>query len=82
MDLHGLSDLREGPVRTDQHKDKHDASCRFLAVCVAEVALGVMLWTGSDFALHASYALLPFELSFWIGFALPLGPLLGMARVV
>jgi hypothetical protein len=27
-------------------------------------------------------ALLPFELAFWIGFALPLGPPLGLARAI
>ncbi len=54
----------------------------FLAVCVAEVAAGVLLWTDSSFAVPASFALLPFELVFWIGFALPFGLLLGLARVV
>lgn len=54
----------------------------FLAVCIAEVALGVMLWAGTPYAPTASFGLLPFELVFWIGFALPLGPLLGIARVV
>ena len=39
-----------------------------------------MLWTGASYAPAVGYALLPFELVFWIGFALPLGPLLGMAR--
>ena len=29
-----------------------------------------------------SYLLLPFELFFWIGFALPFGPPLGIARTV
>jgi hypothetical protein len=52
----------------------------FLIVCIAEVALGVMLWAGTPYAPAASYALLPFELAFWIGFALPFGPLLGIAR--
>lgn len=54
----------------------------FLSVCVAEVALGVMLWAGTPYAPAVSYALLPFELVFWIGFALPFGPLLGIARTV
>ena len=52
----------------------------FLFVCIAEVAVGLMLWAGTPNALIVSYALLPFELAFWIGFALPLGPLLGIAR--
>ena len=53
----------------------------FLAVCVAEVAVGVLIWADAPYASVASYALLPFELVFWIGFALPFGPLLGIARV-
>jgi hypothetical protein len=54
----------------------------FLAVCVAEVVLAVMLWTGAPHAAATGYALLPIELVFWIGFALPFGPLLGVARTV
>ena len=54
----------------------------FLSVCVAEVALAVMLWTDAPHAATVSYALLPFELVFWVGFALPLGPPLGIARTV
>ena len=54
----------------------------FLAVCVADVAVAVMLWTDAPHAAALSYALLPFELAFWIGFALPLGPPLGITRTV
>lgn len=52
----------------------------FLSVCVAEVALAVMLWAGAPHAAAVGYALLVLELPFWIGFALPVGPLLGIAR--
>jgi hypothetical protein len=52
----------------------------FLAVCVAEGAVGVQLWRGAPRAPAASHALLPFELAYWIGFALPFGPVLGVAR--
>jgi hypothetical protein len=54
----------------------------FLSVCIVEVALAVMLWIGAPHAAALSYALLPFELDFWIGFGLPLGPPLGIARTV
>ena len=54
----------------------------FLTVCAAEVALAVVLWAGTTYAPALSYALLPLELFFWIGFALPFGPLLGLARTV
>ena len=50
-------------------------------MCVAEVALSVLIWADAPYASVVSYALLPFELVFWIGFALPFGPLLGIARV-
>ncbi len=53
----------------------------FVAVCAAEVVLGVLLWVDAPHAALLSYLLLPFELAYWIGFALPFGPLLGIARV-
>ena len=52
----------------------------FVAVCAAEVVVGVLLWGGSTIAPWLAFALLPVELLFWIGFALPFGPLLGLAR--
>ena len=54
----------------------------FVLVCAAEVVVGVMLWAGSDLGLWLALALLPLELAFWIGFALPFGFLLGLARTV
>ncbi|MFI7067528.1 hypothetical protein ACIBL3_41490 [Kribbella sp. NPDC050124] len=50
----------------------------FLAVCVAEVVLGCLLWTRRGAVL--AFALLPIELAFWIGFALPIGPLTALLR--
>lgn len=52
----------------------------FLIVCIAEVVLATMLWRNAPHAAAVSYALLPFEFVFWIGFALPVGPPLGIAR--
>jgi hypothetical protein len=54
----------------------------FVLVCAAELAVGVMLWDGSATALWLAMALLPFEVAFWVGFALPFGFLLGLARTV
>ena len=54
----------------------------FLLVCVAEVVLAVLVWSGAPRAATSSWVLLPFELAFWFGFALPFGPVLGLARVV
>ena len=52
----------------------------FVLVCAAEVAVGVLLWRDDDPALWLALALLPVELAFWVGFALPFGPVLGLAR--
>ena len=54
----------------------------FLGVCLVEVAAGAMLWSDAPGAHLLSLVLLPFEFAFWIGFALPLGPPLGIARTV
>jgi hypothetical protein len=54
----------------------------FLLVCLAEVAVGVMLLIDVPHAASASYLLLPFEFAYWIGFALPFGPPLGIARTI
>lgn len=52
----------------------------FLLVCLAETVLASLLWAGHPVAGRMSHALLPVELVFWIGFALPVGPPLGLAR--
>ena len=52
----------------------------FLFVCLAETVLAGLLWTDHPVAGRMSHALLPVELVFWIGFALPVGPPLGLAR--
>lgn len=54
----------------------------FVAVCAAEVAVGALLWSGRPAGPWLALALLPLEMVFWIGFALPFGPLLGVARTV
>ena len=54
----------------------------FLLVCAAEVALGVLLVQGVSYAPVAGYLILPVELVFWIGFALPFGPVLGIVRTI
>jgi hypothetical protein len=54
----------------------------YLLVCAAEVAAGWMLWQHRRVGRLLALALLPVELVFWIGFALPFGPVLGLARTV
>ena len=52
----------------------------FVLVCSAELVVGWMLWRRKRAALAISLALLPLELAFWLGFALPVAIALGLAR--
>lgn len=52
----------------------------FLAVCVAECVAGWLMWGYSRSGAILALALLPFGLVFWIGFSLPFGPILAIAR--
>ena len=54
----------------------------FLGVCGLEVLTGWLLWRGRRAGAVLAVALLPIELAFWIGFALPFGPPLGLARAI
>jgi hypothetical protein len=54
----------------------------FAAVCAGELIVGVMLWRDATVGLWLALMLLPFEMFFWVGFALPVGPLLGVIRTV
>jgi hypothetical protein len=54
----------------------------FLVVCGLEVVMGGLLWRGLRAGAVLAVALLPFEFAFWIGFALPFGPPLGLARAI
>lgn len=51
----------------------------FVLVCAAEVVVAAFLWRRRS-GLRLALALLPVELTFWIGFALPAGPVSGLAR--
>jgi hypothetical protein len=53
-----------------------------VGVCAAEIALGVLILQGAPSVRAASSALVPFELGFWVGFALPFGFVLGLVRVL
>lgn len=54
----------------------------FAGVCALECVDGWLLWTGRRPGRVLSWALLPAEFTFWIGFALPFGPPLGILRAV
>lgn len=51
----------------------------FLLVCIAELIAGVLVLTDAPHASLVSFTVLPIALVFWIGFALPIGPPLGIA---
>jgi hypothetical protein len=52
----------------------------FLLVCAAELIAGWLLWQHRRAGAVLALALLPPEVAFWIGFDLPAGPVLGLAR--
>jgi hypothetical protein len=54
----------------------------FTLLCAVEAVAGVLLWNGARAGLVLSFALLPFEIAFWIAFALPIPPLIGVVRLV
>jgi hypothetical protein len=54
----------------------------FLVVCVAQLVAGGMLVMDAPYASLLSWVLLPFEFAFWIGFALPVGIVLGLVAAV
>ncbi len=51
-------------------------------MCVAEVGLAVAIVRQSPWAAKASNSLLPFELAYWTGFALPFGSVFGLGRIL
>ena len=54
----------------------------FALVCAAEVGAAWLLWRGRRAGAVLALVLLPAEFAFWIGFALPFGPPLAVARTV
>lgn len=54
----------------------------FAAVCGAEVVAGSLLWPDRPAGRKLALALLPVEVAYWVGFALPAGPVLGAVRTV
>jgi len=54
----------------------------FLAVTLLAAWAGWLVWNGSKAGAAFALLLLPIEAVFWIGFALPIPWLIGVARVV
>lgn len=54
----------------------------FLLVCLLEALSGWLLWGARPSGAILALALLPVEAVFWVGFALPIPPVLALARTV
>lgn len=78
----GFPSYGEGPFEAIGIRSTVPLLGLFLLVCAAEVVLGWLLWRRRRVGLRLALVLLPFEFAFWIGFALPLGPVFGIARTV
>jgi hypothetical protein len=53
----------------------------FTALCALEAYAGWLLWSGEPVGARMTLLLLPFEAVFWAGFALPIPPLIAVARL-
>lgn len=76
----GFPTYGHGPFETNGIPTTVPLLLGFLIVCALEVGIGAYLWRPHRCAYWAALALLPIETVYWIGFALPVGPVLGAAR--
>jgi hypothetical protein len=53
----------------------------FAALAAVELFAGVLVWHGEQVGALITLALLPIELAFWAGFAVPIPPLTAVVRV-
>lgn len=53
----------------------------FAALSALELFAGYLLWQGEPLGAVITIALLPIEVLFWAGFAVPIPPLVGVARI-
>ena len=77
----GFPTYGEGPFEHIGHPTTLGLLVGFVVVCAAEGTVGVLLLADWHPALWLSLAILPFELAYWAGFALPFGFILGAARI-
>lgn len=76
----GFPTYGDGPFENLGLRTSVPLLAAFELVCAAEIVTGWLLWRRRPAGETLSLALLPPELFFWVGFALPFGPLLGVAR--
>lgn len=53
----------------------------FAALCALEAYAAWLLWNGAQVGALLTLALLPIEIVFWAGFAVPFPPLIAVARL-
>jgi len=53
----------------------------FAALCALEAYAGWLLWNGEPLGARITLALLPFDVAFWVAFAVPFPPLIAIARL-
>lgn len=78
----GLPTYGDGPFESIGVPTTTGLLTGFVSVCAAETIAGVLLWKRRRAGSWLSLALLPFEATYWLGFALPIGPVLGAARTI
>ena len=54
----------------------------FAALSALELFAGWLLWEGEGWGARMAIALLPIEMIFWVGFAVPIPPIAALVRVV
>lgn len=76
----GFPTYGEGPFENIGLDTSTPLLAGFVVVCVAEVGLAAALWRGAPRSTIFSHSLLPVELAYWWGYALPFGFLFGISR--
>lgn len=76
----GFPTYGEGPFENIGLETSTPLLAGFVVVCVAELGLAAALWRGGPKSTILSHILLPVELAYWSGFALPFGFLFGIGR--
>lgn len=78
----GFPTYGKGPFETAGIPTSVPLLGAFVVVCTTEVITAGLLWRGSRAGTTLALWLLPAELIFWTGFALPFGPPLALARTI
>ena len=78
----GFPTYGKGPFETAGIPTSMPLQGAFVVVCTTEVVTASLLWRRSRAGTRLALWLLPAELIFWTGFALPFGPPLALARTI